>query len=686
MSYEYLKGMGGMGLTIPVEPSVSNTRPPASSTPATSPGTTGTTSGTTAGKIVTNIGVLGIKSTGGTTAMTAAKTEIKQVILAVKPFEPTPPSGCVRTDAAIRAQLRDWHSIYYSSDGKGALIANGTHDSKIKTDPNFTYIQAETLAKYLNAKDVVLAMLSGAGDTSLTVAQVETIKKWWWKCHKATYAMMLILRWRSNAMWMPKSIADYYKNYARSYGWTRDCPCPAAAKKTELFEFKTLNNKTILLGREATRRTKEAKDVAAVAQKTVQDVSAQAQQSNREAEQAREDAEVIKRDMQAQIDQLRQSLLGSVSADLVSGLQAQIQAMADQITAAEVRAQEAEAVAAQANTQAAIVEEAAEEVVAEVSAGLEPWYLQYKWYLLGGAVALAGGIYLFMSRRPKAVPAMAKNWLPEPTSPKRPSGLKGNPHFGGANEATKNEVLSATDAASDVLYMFEDVLYNDWRPHEALQAARLYVSGGMGIRELNEITDEVLDLREALRAHGGFSDDPDGHIERATLAIESAWAAVAAAGAPTMAESRRLAKLAKDYANEAKQPSGLKGNPAKHDWEPDEFGDGRPLGAHAPAIIRMLYVNMARNARDHGEEPETLIHWRRKGSEWSVGDNFDRYGHFVVKQLPNGKLRLTFRGEWGDVRVSREQALKQARRFFDEYGAANDFRFECYDPQWLNKN
>ena len=104
-----------------------------------------------------------------------------------------------------------------------------------------------------------------------------------------------------------------------------------------------------------------------------------------------------------------------------------------QVPVAQAEVQQAEATRCSGPTLsvAETTEQAAqaEVIVDQVSEGLEPWYMQYKWYLLGGLAVLAGG-YWWYTKKYQPAAAMAKNGLPVPTSARRPSGLNRNRRHG----------------------------------------------------------------------------------------------------------------------------------------------------------------------------------------------------------------------------------------------------------------
>jgi hypothetical protein len=343
-------------------------------------------------------------------------------------------------------------------------------------------MNANTLATYRNAVAVVVDMLRGASDTSLTVADVGAIKAWWEKCHKPTWFIFKTRTtggstWRKDAMWVPVRLAMAYK---ATYKVTKACPA-AAAKKT-LFEYKVGNTAAQLLTQEVERQRVEtlnrstagasraeeearvAREALTAAQTQLRDLQTQLDKSRGDLTTARNEAtrwrtaaeEATKKanDLQTAIDGLGQNidaltnqLAATTSPEAAAILQAQIADLTGQLStaqtlqadaiaqaqAAQAAAAQTEANAAQAEVVVAQTQVAVDTTVTQVSE-LEPWYIKYKWYLVGAAV-LAGGAYWYMNKQkaaaaPALVPALTKNWLPEPTSPRRPSGLNRNRRHG----------------------------------------------------------------------------------------------------------------------------------------------------------------------------------------------------------------------------------------------------------------
>ena len=534
MSYEYLKGMSGADVYQGATTSIG--RPPAEETPppATNSGGAQRTSGAAAGS--TGIGKKRAASSVAAASSGAQRTAgvvygakgigAKSTSTGSSTVEPPVPAGSVRTEPAERVQLKEWCRRVFGQN-------SAFYKEKLRIDPNFTYLQAASLAGYRNAVAVVIDMLRGYRDASATVSEISGFKAWWLKCHPVTFHLFSMQQQAQDASWVPLA---QFTAYRTKYKTTNTCP--PRAERTSLFEYKTVTTASQLSAQDRTRKQNEVVEKAADAVVVADAAVEEANRLKQEAADARAQIDGLNssiRSMQETIDQLNRQIASSPSSDAVARLQTQITDLMKQLAAAQARvpvvqvqAQETAAVAEQATQQA-------DELVAEadaIFAETQPWYLRYKWYLLGGAALLAGGAYWFMNKHPKAVPAIIKNWLPEPTSPRRPSGLRGNP---------------------------------------------------------------------------------------------------------------------------------------------EEFDSGRPP-RNAPKMIWNLFLNMARSARETGgESPSASIYWSHDGKEWSIGDNFDRYGHFIVRSTGPGKYRMTYRGAWGDLPINPQQALKQARHFFDdEY----EYRFE----------
>ncbi len=455
MAYEYLKGLGEtIGQNTSNQVTMTGNRPQATVDNGGASSSGGTATFQKVGvlsRIAVNSGggisktSIGAKTGSASAGSGSSSAQNIKIIAVAKKLEPAPPSGCVRVLEPERAELKAWFKIHFSPNGTGG--PGTAWNEKMRLDPNFTYMQAETLAKYRNAKSVLVSMVAAGSDSGFTVAQINEIKKWWWKCHKPTYAMAAISQWRTNANWMPKGIANHYRQYARSYGWGKDKACPDAATKTSLFEFVATSNKTTLLNQELGRRTTENKVVADAATKALNEANAkvnaaavEADRLKREAEEAKKAATSLQSTIDAnqkRINELTNSLAAAPDQKSVSALQDQVTMLMDQLATAqaqasvvqqqvvqtEVLAQQAEGEVAQAQAEMQEVQVVADEIMADS----QPWYMQYKWYLLGGlAAALAAGAWWYMKNRQPAV-AMAKNGLPVPTSARRPSGLKGNP-------------------------------------------------------------------------------------------------------------------------------------------------------------------------------------------------------------------------------------------------------------------
>lgn len=543
MSYEYLKGMGGGEAIVYGETTRDLNRTPPAETPppATSSNTAQRTSGATTGS--KSIGTKTTYSSKSITSGGAQRTSgvvagakgigKKSIGTGSSTVDPPVPAGSVKTEPAERVQLKEWCRRVFGQN-------SAFYKEKLRIDPNFTYLQAASLAVYRNAVAVVIDMLRGYRDASATVSEISGFKAWWLKCHPVTFHLFSMQQQAQDASWVPLAQSAAYRTKYKATN-----TCPPRAEKTSLFEYKTVTTASQLLGRETTRKQNEVVEKAADALVVADEATAEADGLRREAADARARIDGLNSSitsMQDTIDSLNRQIASSPSSDAVTLLQTQINDLMQQLALAQAQVPVAQV---QADTTAVVAEQAtqqADELVAEadaIVAETQPWYLRYKWYLLGGAAVLAGGAYWFMSKRPQAVPTMVKNWLPEPTSPRRPSGLRRN--------------ISNYD-------------------------------------------------------------------------------------------------------------------------DPSESDSGRPP-RNAPKIIWNLFLNMARSARENGgNSPDASIYWSHRGKQWSIGDNFDRYGHFIVKRDDSGSYSIIYRGEWGDEPISLKHAMRQARRFFEEGGAADAFR------------
>ena len=443
MSYEYLKGMG----EVTSQTSRSGlTPPPPSGTPST---------------LVLNAQLFGASAPAPATTPNAAPVNI--VIQAVA-FEPTVPAGSVKTSTGERVQLKEWCRRVFGE-------TSGFYKEKLQKDPSFTYVPAATLAGYRNAVAVVIDMLRGYRNTNVTLADVTAFKSWWQRCHPMTYHLFSMQpQVQQDTMWVPLVQSN---NYNMQYKATNACPTGTA--KTNFFEYKQVVTSAQLLAQEKTRqqnvqaatsatnkisadesaaRAKDATAKADAANRLAADAQKRADAWKSESDKAKQNSKSLQKsvtDMQKTIDDLNKRLsdemnrapkfvsdslspksLSLPDSKVVSDLQNQITALTQQLAAAQAQVP---VVAAQAETTQATADQtmadanqaqAVAEMVSAEAAALQPWYIQYKWYLLGGAAILAAGAYWYMSKRPGSVPAIVKNWLPEPTSPRHPSGLKRN--------------------------------------------------------------------------------------------------------------------------------------------------------------------------------------------------------------------------------------------------------------------
>jgi predicted nucleic acid-binding Zn-ribbon protein len=467
MSYEYLKGMGAAGVSNQGNQGISDRgrqSPPPSSNPPPGGGA-GQFGRTQQNAGMSNQGNAGMTNRGATPARTAAPTGF---VFQAYVIEPAVPAGSVKTLPDERVELKQ-----YCRNRFGAT--NVFNVDKARLDPSFTYMKAETLAEYRNARYVVRDMMAAPPDAAVTVADIAAFKAWWRRCHPSTYTLFEIRK--SNATWVPQALSLSYKRTFKAAG-----NCPAGATKTSMFEYKVGNTAAELLTQERERQRVEtlnrstavasraeeearvAREALTVAQNQLRDLQTQLDKSRGDLTTARNEAtmwrtaaeEATKKatDLQTAIDGLGQNitaltnqLAATTSPEAAAILQAQIADLTGQLStaqtlqadaiaqaqAAQAAAAQTEANAAQAEVVVAQTQVAVETTVAQVSE-LEPWYIKYKWYLVGAAV-LAGGAYWYMNKQkaaaaPALVPALTKNWLPEPTSPRRPSGLNRNRRHG----------------------------------------------------------------------------------------------------------------------------------------------------------------------------------------------------------------------------------------------------------------
>ena len=221
MSYEYLKGLGAADTLGPSDRGVSSRggTPPPASPPAGSPG--GTRYSITDKDLI-----FGGTKQGATPAQPATPPVI--VFKAFAIGEPAVPAGSVKTLPAERAELKEYCRLLLGTTGTGAV--SSFYAEKLRTDPNFTYMNANTLAAYRNAVAVVVDRLRGTSDTSLTVADIGAVKAWWERCHKSTWIIFKLrttgnTTWRKDAMWVPVRLAMAYK---ATYKATNTCPVGTA--------------------------------------------------------------------------------------------------------------------------------------------------------------------------------------------------------------------------------------------------------------------------------------------------------------------------------------------------------------------------------------------------------------------------------------------------------------------------
>lgn len=103
-------------------------------------------------------------------------------------------------------------------------------------------------------------------------------------------------------------------------------------------------------------------------------------------------------------------------------------------------------------------------------------------------------------------------------------------------------------------------------------------------------------------------------------------------------------------------------------------GDGdEGLPKEAPMDMKVIFKQVLKSAnkqREHGEGPWS-IYWeikrKPKGILWSVGDNFDRFGHIWGWLTDDGKKGYIFQDSGGDrIKCSFSEAKKEALGMFDE--------------------
>jgi hypothetical protein len=445
-------------------------------------------------------------------------------------------------------------------------------------------------------------MMRGPKDSAVTIADIAAFKAWWKKCHVATFTLFDIRQ--RDATFVPLPLSSNYKRTFKSRG-----TCPSAVttpNKTALFEYKSVVTAAQLLEQERQRQAtvsqdrsaadREAKRVAeaalAAAQAQLVDLQTRLTQSQGDVTAARNEAtrwrtaaeEATKKanDLQTSIDGLQKNintltnqLAMTTSPEAAALLQAQLADLTSQLSTAQTLQAEAiaQANAAQvAASQTTIAANQAEVVVAQTQtvvdtvaaqvSELSPWYIKYKWFLVGGAVLAVGAYWYMNKQKATAVPVLAKNGLPVPTSARRPSGLRGNP-----SESVKREVVSVAKVVQRVAYRFEELFPDDTRLHEATVAAIDYVHGRISLSELQAAKEGAEDVEQEMMINETWVDDLHaGDVANARLAATAAWAIAAAAGERTDEEAMRLLEVAEEAASETRAIDmyGLRVNPWDH--------------------------------------------------------------------------------------------------------------------------
>lgn len=441
MAYEYLKGMGQFAQMGPASSSMSR---PSGGTSSTNLMMQAQKFGT---QVATQQPVKTIQMTAPVFGATAAATSVApRLILQAVVFEPTVPAGSVKTDPGEREELKYWVKMTLGENSAFYL-------EKLKNDAAFTYMNANVLARYRNARTVVSDMLRGATDPNVTVSDVQAIRSWWKKCHPGTWYIFKFYTIKYpnfSAMWVPIALSQAYKTSYKTSG-----ACPSGTPQRTLFEYKTAVTAPDLLKQEQ-KRQYDATMAKAAADR---EAAAQARQAAAQARQAASTAQASAADwkaksetyakqasdlqtniatMQANIDTLSQQLASAGSPTIVADLQAQIAALTQQLAGAQAQvpviATQVETAIAQsqiAETAAETTEQVAtqtESIAEESSAAVEPWYIRNKWLLLLGAAGVGAGVWWYMKKRRETAVEPMMNRLPPPKSARRPSGLRNNPH------------------------------------------------------------------------------------------------------------------------------------------------------------------------------------------------------------------------------------------------------------------
>jgi hypothetical protein len=316
------------------------------------------------------------------------------------------------------------------------------YNNHIASDPGFTYVNATILAAYRNSVETVSDMLRGAAAGNLTVAEITAFKAWWSKCHKNTYTVFTQI-YRSSGKsdtWVPlKPVTLWKQPVAGRQMYKTSGNCPTLAEQKATFEYLAHTTPSALLQEESQRQqaalkaaADRASSDAAAAQKAADDWKNAAVQANSKVTDLQNNTTAL----QNQINTLNQQLAAAPSQDAVAALQAQVQELMSQLVAAQTQVQTAQVQAQQVNevaVQADVAATEAQELATQADqlySEVAPWYIQYKWYLLGGLVVVGAGAYWWYTKRHRSAAVMAKNGLPVPTSARRPSGLRGNPCHG----------------------------------------------------------------------------------------------------------------------------------------------------------------------------------------------------------------------------------------------------------------
>ena len=244
MTYEYLKGMGATD-TLQVNAGVSNKSfgggnllfnnfgAGTASPPPASPPAGGTR------KTIADMNF------GAGTGAGAGSPSPNLLAFAVAAVPKTAvPSGSVTTKPEERAGLKEWCRQIFGQNG-------AFYKEKLAKDPSFTYMNANTLARYRNGVETVVDMIRGQGDSAVTVGDVAALKAWWLKCHKETYFIFSLRYkdWGKSDTWVPLKLSTAWKVSFKATG-----ACPNARAKKLLFEYLAHTLASDLLKEEAAKK------------------------------------------------------------------------------------------------------------------------------------------------------------------------------------------------------------------------------------------------------------------------------------------------------------------------------------------------------------------------------------------------------------------------------------------------